>query len=75
MQGFVTPVIQFVLAGSWLFLAALCLFYIAASVILNYHWGKYGIRARRLQAIRFIYFGVSSVLFLLLAILMYSFTL
>ena len=37
-------------------------FFLVVSVILNYHWTKYGIHPRRLKIVKTVYFGVSAIL-------------
>lgn len=48
------------------FLGAL-LFFGIISIVLNYHWTRYGINKERLSKIRGIYFGVSAIFLLTMA--------
>ncbi len=46
---------------------AILLFFGIMSIVLNYHWAKYGINTKRLAQVRRIYFGVSAILLLAIA--------
>lgn len=46
----------------------LFLFFIVLSIILNYHWTRYGVAKKSIGKIRLWYFGFSLILFFIMAI-------
>ena len=46
----------------------LLIFFIVISIILNYHWTRYGIEEKNIQTVRMWYFGFSLILFFGMAI-------
>ena len=60
MQG---TVITYLGPVIWISFLAVAAFFGIISVILNYHWTRYGVRKERIRLIRQIYFGVSIALF------------
>jgi len=53
---------KFIVPAVWIVFAGMCVFFIVISLILNYHWTRYGVSAARLTRIRVVYFSVSAVL-------------
>lgn len=51
---------------SWIIYAAFIVFFIIISVILNYHWGRYGIHPEKLKKIKAVYFGLAAVVFIII---------
>jgi hypothetical protein len=51
--------------ASWTFVIAI-IFFIAASVILNYHWSKFEIDKSRIRKIQGVYFGISGILIIIM---------
>ncbi len=47
--------------------AMVVVIFIIESIVLDYHWTKYGVRGDRLKKIRVVYFSVSAVIFVLIA--------
>ena len=45
----------------WIIFGGILVFFIIISIILNYHWTKYGVHPRRLKFVKAIYFGVSAI--------------
>lgn len=52
--------------------AGILVFFLIISLILNYHWSKYGAGLGGLKTAKIIYFGVSGVLLAAMAILLFS---
>ncbi|KKW45904.1 MAG: hypothetical protein A3A43_00405 [Candidatus Liptonbacteria bacterium RIFCSPLOWO2_01_FULL_56_20] len=57
-------------AAAGIFLAVVIAF-ILMSVILDYHWRRYGTHPKTLVAVRVVYYGVSVVLLAVMAVLIY----
>ena len=57
---------------SWGIFACVFLFFTVISIILNYHWTKYGVHPRRLKLVKTIYFGVSAILLITMAMFLLS---
>ncbi len=55
--------------ASWTFVIAI-IFFIAASVILNYHWSKFEIDKSRIRKIRGVYLGISGILLIIMTALL-----
>lgn len=53
---------QFISPVAWIIFSVTILFFAVVSVVLNYHWVRYGIDEKSLTKVRFAYFGVSGVL-------------
>jgi hypothetical protein len=54
--------------AGWTFLLVV-LFFIIASVILNYHWNKFEIDKSRTRKIKGVYFGISGILLIIMTAL------
>lgn len=52
--------------------AGVLVFFLVVSLILNYHWRKHGVGLRGLKTAKIVYFGISGVLFVAMAILLFS---
>jgi len=48
----------------------LLIFFTIISIILNYHWSRYGIDKKRIKKVKIIYFGIS---FIFLTIIIFAF--
>lgn len=62
------PFIQLLNTGTVIIFFVLIIAFIILSVILNYHWTRYGILPKNIEKIRLWYFGVSTILFGIMAI-------
>jgi len=60
------------LPAMWTALGGALVFFILITIILNYHWTRYGVDPEQLKRIRIIYFGVSILLLGIMALLALS---
>ncbi|MBT9169087.1 MAG: hypothetical protein DDT19_02439 [Syntrophomonadaceae bacterium] len=49
-------------------LIAVVVSFIIISVVLNYHWSRYGISADKIKRVKRIYFGISAVFIAIMAV-------
>lgn len=59
---------QILYMGAPIALVLVLLVFVVMSVILNYHWGRYGVTAAGTRWVRRSYYGVSAVLFIIMLI-------
>lgn len=59
---------QFLYVGSFVVFLVLILLFATISAILNYHWVRYEISAENVKKIRLLYFGISLILILAMAV-------
>ena len=63
-------IIAYLPSAAWFIFWGLLALFLVLSLVLNYHWTKYGANRSDLKRIRLIYFGFSGALFVIMFILL-----